>query len=114
MGDLSRHFSAAEFACHHCGQVKVSRHLVEHLERLRSARGGRPLRIVSGYRCPTHNRAVGGASRSQHMYGTAADIPAGYATTAQAEAAGFVGIGSRGQWAIHVDVRTTGRARWNY
>ena len=33
-----------------------------------------PIRITSGYRCPELNRAVGGASNSQHMRGEAADI----------------------------------------
>ena len=33
-----------------------------------------PIRITSGYRCPELNRAVGGASNSQHLRGEAADI----------------------------------------
>lgn len=35
---------------------------------------GKPIIITSGYRCPTLNKAVGGAKASQHMYGQAADI----------------------------------------
>lgn len=35
---------------------------------------GKPIRVNSGYRCPKHNLAVGGASRSQHLLGEAADI----------------------------------------
>lgn len=112
MGDLSPHFSSREFACHHCGQVKVAPTLVARLELLR-AEVGRPLRIVSGYRCPVHNRAVGGAKLSKHVLGEAADIPSGYATIAQAEKAGFRGIGNRGRWAVHVDVRRS-PARWRY
>jgi uncharacterized protein YcbK (DUF882 family) len=27
----------------------------------------RPIHILSGYRCPAHNKAVGGAPDSQHM-----------------------------------------------
>jgi hypothetical protein len=34
----------------------------------------KPVNITSGYRCPAYNKYVGGASRSQHLYGTAADI----------------------------------------
>ena len=35
---------------------------------------GKPIQVNSGYRCPNHNLAVGGASRSQHLFGEAADI----------------------------------------
>lgn len=112
MGDLSPHFSASEFRDHRTGAVKVDPRLVQCLESLRSL-VGRPLRIVSGYRTVATNRAVGGAPKSQHLYGKAADIPAGYATVHQAELAGFTGIGNRGQWAVHVDVRRN-RARWQY
>lgn len=112
MGDLSPNFSKSEFACRHCGEVWVNPVLVCCLEELRRI-VGRPLRIVSGYRCAVHNRAVGGARLSQHRLGAAADIPQGYATEAQAARAGFLGIGLAGPWATHVDVRST-RARWRY
>lgn len=114
MGDLSPHFSRREFRCRHCGAVRVDPHLVEHLEVLR-AMVGRPLVIVSGYRCPTHNRNVGGASRSQHLYGRAADLVDGYATVSQARRAGFTGIGRDADGsALHVDVRHGPRAEWLY
>lgn len=35
---------------------------------------GKPVKVNSGYRCPKHNLAVGGAMQSQHMKGEAADI----------------------------------------
>lgn len=38
---------------------------------------GAPITISSGYRCPRLNKAVGGASNSQHMTGEAADIDFG-------------------------------------
>lgn len=38
---------------------------------------GKPIRVNSGYRCPKHNLAVGGATGSQHMKGEASDITAG-------------------------------------
>lgn len=34
----------------------------------------RPLVVVSGYRCPSLNRAIGGSVSSQHMKGEAADV----------------------------------------
>jgi zinc D-Ala-D-Ala carboxypeptidase len=116
VGDLSPHFDRSEFRDKRTGELPAgapSRALIDVLERLRS-RVGRPLRIVSGYRSPATNKAVGGAPRSRHLYGDAADIPSGYATTAEAAAAGAVGIGSRGRWAIHVDTRPGPPARWRY
>lgn len=110
---LSPHFVSDEFRCKHCGRVEVLEELVAHLELLRAI-VGRPLTPVSGYRCPEHNARVGGARGSQHLVGRAADLPHGYATVAQARKAGFRGIGQRGPWAVHVDVRTGRRATWTY
>lgn len=109
---LSTHFRRSEFACKHCGVAVVDPILVCCLEELRSI-VGRPLRIVSGYRCPVHNRAVGGAPRSYHLLGQAVDIPRGYAREAQAARAGFLGLGLSGRWVTHVDIRSK-RARWRY
>jgi hypothetical protein len=55
-----------------CRLLLVRRELLWSLEHYRTVVGA--TRIVSGYRCPTHNSEVGGASNSQHMYGTAADL----------------------------------------
>jgi uncharacterized protein YcbK (DUF882 family) len=87
--------------------------LVRLLERLRELKG-RSLVILSGHRCPASNRAVGGAPRSRHVVGDAADIPKGYATVKEAAAAGAVGIGDSDGWAVHVDVRPGPPARWSY
>ena len=73
---LTEHFSEAEFTCRCCGMLPttgISMALLLGLERLR-LRIGRPINISSGYRCPDHNRAVGGVWNSQHVKGTAADI----------------------------------------
>ena len=73
---LSEHFDSSEFDCHHCGQGGGDMHprLIELLEKLRAEMGGYPLHINSGYRCPEHNRAVGGVKNSQHVLHTAADV----------------------------------------
>jgi uncharacterized protein YcbK (DUF882 family) len=70
---LSPHFKLCEFQCRCCGTVKLSPELLELLEDLR-AEGGAPLVITSGFRCAAHNRAVGGADRSAHLEGRAADV----------------------------------------
>jgi uncharacterized protein YcbK (DUF882 family) len=114
MGVLSsKHFKLSEFRCPHCGVALVRPDLLAALEELR-ARLGRPVPIVSGYRCPPHNADVGGASNSQHMYAAAADLPDKLATISEAKAAGFTGIGSKGDYAIHVDVRDGPLAMWTY
>ena len=71
--ELSPHFKGAEFVCPHCGAGVIAYELVMMLERLR-AKVGKPLRINSGYRCPEHNKAVGGRPDSYHLLGVAADV----------------------------------------
>lgn len=46
------------------------------LDPLREA-WGKPIQVNSGYRCPALNRAVRGATNSQHVKGEAADITTG-------------------------------------
>lgn len=48
--------------------------LAEGLEQVRTALGGLPIHVNSGYRCPALNARVGGAPDSRHMLGLAADI----------------------------------------
>lgn len=117
MGDLTSHFSLSEFACREGCDVEQPvppARLLAVLEVLRHIKGGRPLQIVSGFRCLRHNDAVGGAFASRHMDADAADILSGYCTVAEAEAAGAIGIGESAGWAIHVDVRPGAPARWSY
>lgn len=115
MGDLSPHFSKSEFVDRRTGElVGPDRELVAVLERIRALRG-EPLRIVSGYRSAASNAAVGGAVRSQHLYGRAADIPSGTCTVVEALAAGARGVGHRRNDVLHVDVRRVRRpVIWNY
>jgi uncharacterized protein YcbK (DUF882 family) len=103
-----------EFACPHCGEAFIRPRLLDALERLRAIRS-KPIVIVSGYRCPVHNHAVGGAHNSQHVFGAASDIRSTVPSTVhEAEAAGFVGIGTKRGVVVHVDVRDGGPARWTY
>lgn len=113
MGDLSKNFSADEFRCGHCGLlVGPDAGLLSALQRLRDE-VGRPLVIISGTRCRWWNEHVGGMRTSQHLYGRAADIPAGYATTDQCRRAGFHGVGIRRAQVVHVDV-TPGRGFFTF
>jgi zinc D-Ala-D-Ala carboxypeptidase len=105
-GLLSAHFRAREFACKHCGWIKTHRVLLAGLEQIRPAGG---MNVVSGYRCPTHNRDIGGAKNSQHIYGTACDIPPIYTTSQIVNRRLFSGIEKRSDGRVyHVDVRHAG------
>lgn len=107
MGDLSPHFDTSEFRDHRNGTlVQIDARLIEVLERLRHWTGDRPLRIVSGYRSPSTNAAVGGARNSQHLYGRAADVEPGRFRVGQALNAGATGVGYSGVgWVVHIDTR---------
>jgi len=112
--NLAPNFKLREFECKHCGTVKIDPELVRRLQVMRDEIG-KPIIINSGYRCPEHNRAVGGASGSQHLYGRAADIVCPGLTTAQLYkvAEKHFEDGGLGRYAgyVHVDTRGT-KARW--
>lgn len=116
-----KHFEKSEFKCK-CGKycngypVEPDEQLVKLLENIRK-HFGVPVTVNSGIRCKTHNANVGGASASQHLKGTAADIavkgvtPAKVAAYVETLLPGTGGIGIY-SWGVHVDVRKT-KSRWN-
>lgn len=111
MGDLSAHFSKAEFACRCCGDLKIEKRLIDALEQLR-AMAARAIVIHDGYRCPAHNQEVGGVSNSEHIRGMAADVEIPGLTLQQMydlalKVAEFAdgGIGVYDGGFVHVDVR---------
>ena len=113
---LAPHFRVREFACSDgTDTVFVAPELVEVLEEIRS-HFGRPVRVLSGYRTETKNKAVGGAAYSRHKYGMAADItvegaaPSAVAAYAETLLPDRGGIGVYGSF-VHVDVRPE-RSRW--
>ncbi|MCP4601657.1 MAG: DUF882 domain-containing protein [Proteobacteria bacterium] len=120
MGNLTKNFSDYEFACKCCGESKATPKLLESLQALRDLAGS-PVRLTSGYRCPNHNRNCGGARRSQHMKGTAADVRIDgmntseiYRLARKIEAFNNGGMGiyvKRSHEFVHLDVRGN-RARW--
>lgn len=112
---LSKHFRLWEFESKDTREVRVSPDLVSRLERLRDLLQ-RPVMVLSGYRTPEHNAAVGGVAGSFHTKGLAADVTwEGFEPSAAvqlAEQAGFDGIGRYARKGfLHVDVRGY-LARW--
>lgn len=113
-------FDRDEFACK-CGEhcdgfpVEPDRELVRILMKVREHFSA-PVIINSGVRCQTHNANVGGASKSQHMQGTAADIrvkgaaPETVAAYLETLLPNTGGIGVYSTF-THVDVRKL-KSRW--
>ena len=118
---LSANFKSTEFDCHGkgcCSETPIDPRLVEVLQNVRD-HFGVSVNLNCGFRCPTHNSKVSGASKnSKHMLGQAADIVvcgvhpfrvARYIDTIP----GFAGrIGcytfdDKGSGFVHVDVRGT-------
>ena len=115
MGDISDNLSRSEFACQcGCGFDTVDTDLVRIVQYIRDFFGA-PVTINSGCRCVSHNAAVGGGDKSQHLYGRAADIVVdGVHPDAVYDIADEMGIGGVGKYDTftHVDSRTNGPARW--
>lgn len=121
-GKVSPNFRFQEFACKcggrykGCRGVKINPRLLAALEELRSdyfkVRG---LSIVSAYRCKEHNRAIGGASNSQHLKGNAADIPPLPKSPDLPPQVKGIGVKRATGRIIHIDVRRSPRVvRWHY
>lgn len=72
-GTVFPNFRKEEFMCN-CKSVGkgISYSLVTNLQKLRNKYGS--IHIYSGYRCPSCNASVGGASNSAHLTGEAADF----------------------------------------
>lgn len=115
--NVSTNFKVKEFACADGSDpVFIAPKLVTILQKIRK-NFGKPVTINSGFRTATHNKKVGGAAQSQHLYGTAADIvvqgvsPKTVAAYAEKLLPGTGGIGIYDNF-VHVDVRAT-KSRWN-
>ena len=120
---LSDHFTVREFASIsgsklYTDTVLIDTDLVNKLEKLYRAMNCSKIIINSGYRCPTHDKAVGGSGYGQHVNGKAADIVC-YGKDGKiihtkyvccmATEVGFGGVAniSANYRATHVDTRTT-------
>jgi uncharacterized protein YcbK (DUF882 family) len=114
---VSKNFRLSEFACR-CSKEhehKISKELVDTLQKLRDELG-EPLEITSGYRDPEHNKAIGGAPKSQHVLGNAVDLKCSnmdklYELCEKY----FMAVGDgRKIGFIHVDLRKNKQRRWGY
>ena len=116
-----KNFTEEELACNHCGENKCQDKMVSLLQKLRDDVNF-PIKISSGYRCPTWNKSVGGHPNSSHMEGLAIDILcSGQKALTIVEAGirlGFTVVGisqKKGQRFVHLDVKPTESKRlWSY
>lgn len=123
---LTKNFSLSEFACHDVAGTPVPAQYLTNVEALAANLQvlrdelGEPVRILSGYRTPAHNKAVGGVPNSQHMVARAGDLTVASLTPKQLAAvierliaAKRMHQGGLGVYPgfVHYDVRGT-KARW--
>ena len=120
--DEIEYFDRDEFRCTCNGKycngfpVEPDENMVRIVDQIRK-HFGKPFTPNSSVRCKKRNAEVDGASNSQHLYGTAADIsvpgvsPKAVAKYAETLLPNTGGIGIY-PWGIHVDVRSV-KARWN-
>jgi len=116
-GKCSAYFQFREFKSKGNGWIKIARHHAFRLDRYREQVG--PVSVISGYRDPKRNRDVGGATNSQHLHGTACDIPGVRSLDEVRAMRLFTGIGWQGSTGrvLHVDSRPGDPANpttWRY
>ena len=123
MTQLTEHFNYDEkwVRCPCCNRIKIIPIFFLHMELLEKLRVkfGKPITITSGYRCPEHNKEVGGAPNSWHLL-FATDITPTFIVADgdlrilydMAQEVGFTGIGRyTDKNIIHLDMRPV-PAQW--
>ena len=114
---LSKNFRVREFRCQDdTDPIFIDSDLVNVLQKVRD-HFGKAVTITSAFRTASHNKKVGGATYSQHLYGKAADIKvSGVAPSVVADFAETLmpSTGGIGRYSTftHVDVRKV-KSRWN-
>ena len=114
---IAPNFQYKEFDCQGkgcCSTTIIDEKLVAYIQQIRD-HFGKPVTITSSYRCEIHNKRVGGATKSYHMQGKAADIVVQGVSSREvakyAESIGILGIGlyetSADGYFTHIDTRTT-------
>lgn len=70
---MNKFFTDEELECSCCGELEMDQDFMCLLSKLR-AEFDHPMIVTSGFRCQSHNAAVGGSDRSKHLLGCAVDV----------------------------------------
>lgn len=107
---LTRNFKSTEFDCKGkgcCSKTPLDIELIGYAQVIRNY-FNKPVTINSGYRCPKHNKNVGGVKNSRHTQGMACDIVVkGIKPIKVAQFAETIGIRGIGLYDsfVHIDSR---------
>ncbi|MBT4498081.1 MAG: hypothetical protein HOC74_10190 [Gemmatimonadetes bacterium] len=126
--------SSDRLSCPCCGEIILDYRFWQHMDAEQQLRTwwDAPLAITSGHRCAGHNKAVGGAEKSQHLHFATDNTPSlnspriaaitgsGDRRMAialgllarEAERLGFTGIGHYDSW-LHLDRRPGDLVEWD-
>ena len=123
--NYGKYFKESEFVCSHTGNVAMQQPFLDQLNVLRETYG-KPLRITSGYRDPTHPIEAKKKTPGAHTTGQAVDLAVArgdaYNLLVIALNMGFTGMGiaqkGTGRF-IHLDTLTTSSTHprptiWSY
>lgn len=117
MGDLTKNLSRHEFACKcGCGFDTVDVETVGVIQAVCDHFSCK-VTITSGCRCPDHNKKVGGAKRSQHLRGRAADCKFSLVEPEAVDHYLCESFGGKYGFGLyktfnHIDTRSGPEARW--
>lgn len=107
----SAHFSFTEVRCRcggkysDCKRIWTKRRTFQMMEKYRS-KSGRSMPVVSGCRCWSSNKAVGGSPTSRHLTGEACDVQALFrvSTVKSWRVATHIGYGRISRRVKHIDI----------
>jgi uncharacterized protein YcbK (DUF882 family) len=100
---LTKNFDSTELDCVCCGKCDMDPVFMACLQGLRDE-FGQAITVTSGFRCEAHNKEIGGAAKSQHLYGKAADITHPWLEALHEMAKKHFPNAIKGPGFIHIDI----------